>query len=126
MKPEFKPIILVLTGLPLLIGGCSSVNVWPFGGDSKTGSSSRVPENATEYRCEGNKTFYVRYPDGGKSAWVILPDRQVSLDKVAADSGSRYSNGIAVLRIDGTDVSLTDGPSISYRGCNPPTASSKP
>jgi len=126
MKPARNPAALILIGLALLIGGCSSINLWPFGGDAKTSSAARVPENATEYRCNGNKAFYVRYLDGGMSAWVIFPDRQVRLDKVTADSGSRYSNGIAVLRIDGADVSLTDGPSSTYLGCKTVTAGGNP
>jgi membrane-bound inhibitor of C-type lysozyme len=125
MNSGFTPINLAPLGFALLIGGCSSVNLWPFGDDRNVVNTPRVPANATEYRCEGNKTFHVRYLEGGK-AWVIFADRQVSLDKVTAESGSRYSNGIAVLQINGPDVSLTDGPAIAYQGCKTPVAGGKP
>jgi membrane-bound inhibitor of C-type lysozyme len=121
MKHAVTPINLSLIGLALLIAGCSSINLWPFT-DSKPSSGPRGPENATEYRCDGGKAFYVRYLDASKSAWVIFPDRQVRLDKVTADPGNRYTNGIAELRIDGTEATLTDGPSISYVGCKSPLA----
>ena len=104
-----------------VLGGCGSfkMNVWPFG-ESSTIERSRGPENATEYRCDGGKGFYVRYLDGGAAAWVIYPDRQVRLDKVAGAAGGRYSNGIAVLQLDGDRVSLNDGPAIAYIGCKSP------
>lgn len=104
-----------IIGFPLLIAGCGGINVWPFG-ESKTASVSRGPENATEYRCAGGKTFYVRYLDAGKSAWVILPDRQVRLDKAAAGGDGRFTNGIAVLNIATDGAELTDGP-VVYSAC---------
>lgn len=104
-----------IIGFPLLIAGCGSINVWPFG-ESKTASVSRGPENATEYRCAGGKTFYVRYLDAGKSAWVILPDRQVRLDKATAAGDGRYTNGIAVLNITTDGAELTDGP-VAFAAC---------
>lgn len=113
---------LAVLGPMMLMTGCSSVKVWPFEDDNKPATATRKPENATEYRCEGGKIFYVRYLDAGKSAWVILPDRQVRLDKVAGDSDNRYSNGIATLRIEGADASLADGPSVSYSACKTPGA----
>lgn len=117
MRLQFKRSKSLVFIASLLVGGCGSINLWPFGDDSRTASAPRAPENATEYRCDGNKSFYVRYLDGGKTAWVIFPDRQVSLEKVSTESGSRYSNGIAVLDVDGAAVSLTDGSLISYQNC---------
>lgn len=105
-----------LFGFAMLVAGCGSVNIWPLS-DSKPASSPRIPENATQFRCEGGKSFYLRYLDSGKSAWVIYPDRQVRLDKLANDAGGGYSNGIATLKFAGAEASLTDGPGISYRGC---------
>lgn len=107
---------LVMIGIPLLVAGCGSINVWPFG-ESKSQSVARGPENATEYRCDGGKLFHVRTLEAGKSVWVILPDRQVRLDRVATEAGNRYSNGIAVLNIGDAGATLTDGPAISYSGC---------
>ncbi len=51
----------------------------------------------------------------GKSVWLILPDWQVRLDSTGS---GKYSNGISVLTTDGTNASMTDGPSISYLNCS--------
>jgi len=110
---------LALTALAIALGGCSNINLWPLG-DSTPVERSRVPTNAVEYRCEGGKTFYVRYLEEGAAAWVFFPERQVRLEKAASSSGTRYSNGNASLRVDGADVTLTDGPAVSYLGCKTP------
>jgi len=111
---------LTLFSTCLTLAGCSSVNVdklWPF--DSKsTLAQARNIANATEYQCAGGKHFYVRYMDNGATAWLIYPDREVSLSK--ASSGSRYTNGVAVLETNGSETTLNDGPAISYSGCKPP------
>lgn len=106
-------------GLAMLLAGCGSMStdkLWPFG-DSSSGGKSYVPPNATEYQCNGGKRFFVRMLDNGATAWLILPDREVGLAK--ASSGNRYSNGIAVLEINGGEASLTDG-TVSYSGCKVP------
>ncbi len=104
-----------VTILALTVAGCSSVNLWPFSDDKERTAGSAEPANATRYHCDGNKTFYVRPMYEGKSVWLILPDRQVRLDRT--DSG-KFSNGISVLSIEGTNASLTDGPSITYANCS--------
>ena len=124
MKFDFRTI-LIMSFVPLFATGCSSINLWPFGGE-KTTQVARGHENATEYRCEGSKVFHVRYLDAGKAAWLILSDRQVRLDQVTSDTGNRYTNGIAVLRINGAEASLTDGPAIAYSGCKAASAAGKP
>ena len=101
--------------ISLLLAGCSTISnlsLWPFGSEN-TGREPGPPPNSTEYRCNGGKTFYVRMLPGG-DAWVIYPDRQVRLEKTGE---TRYSNGIATLRIEATETSLDDGPAISYSGC---------
>lgn len=75
------------------------------------------PPNSTEYQCNGGKRFYVRYLDNGAAAWLIYPDREVRLDKVNSTAGARYSNGIAMLEINGNEATLADGPAIAYTGC---------
>jgi membrane-bound inhibitor of C-type lysozyme len=100
--------------LCLLLSGCSGVNLNPFGKGNAQGQS-RSPANATEYQCAGGKHFYVRYLDNGSTAWLIYPDREVSLAKSA--SGTHYSNGVAQLDINNGEATLTDGPAISYSGC---------
>ena len=76
-----------------------------------------MPPNATEYQCDGGKRFYLRFLDNGATAWLIFPDREVGLPKTA--KGTDYSNGVAVLEINGNEARLTDG-NISYSGCKVP------
>lgn len=100
----------------LLLPGCGGAKLWPFGGDTVQ-ERSRVPANATEYQCAGGKRFFVRTLEGGAAVWLILPEREVRLEKLATDSGLRYGNGIAVLEINGNEASLKDGAAISLSGC---------
>ncbi len=102
--------------LSLLLPGCGSVSLWPFGGD-KDQDRSRAPSDATEYRCADGKHFYVRNLDNGGAAWIIFPDREFRLDKVASAAGTRYGNGVATLDINGNEATLADGPAISFAGC---------
>lgn len=102
-------------GLALLVAGCGgSVNLWPFG-ESRTPERSRTPENATEYRCADGRSFHVRTLEGGAAVWLILPDRQVRLER----SASGYSNGIATLKTDGAAATLTDG-AATWGSCKVP------
>ena len=99
------------TALPVLfaltLAGCSSVSLWPFG-DSETPEKSRKPANAVEYRCGDNKAFYVRNLDGG-AVWLIAPDREIRLDKLA---DGRYGVGRVTLEIGGDGATLIDPPSV--------------
>ncbi|GBG15791.1 uncharacterized protein NMK_3403 [Novimethylophilus kurashikiensis] len=114
-----RPTWAALIGAMALLNGCASVSnvdLWPFGSDQPAGRSG--PPNATEYQCDGNKRFFVRYADNGSTAWVIYPDREVALTKGA--TGTRYTNGVAVLEVNGAEASLKDGPNINYSGCKMP------
>ncbi len=96
--------------------GCSSINgMIPSWTGSPT-EHSRTPANATEYQCAGGKRFYVRLVDNGAGAWLIYPDREVALTK-SSGGANRYSNGVAVLDINGAEANLTDGPGIAYSAC---------
>lgn len=106
---------ILLTSLLLALAGCGGVDLWPFG--TRELERSRTPAGATEYRCDGGKRFYLRYLNSGASAWVILPERQFRLDKVASASGTRYSNGPATLETNGSEASLNDGPAAVFTGC---------
>lgn len=112
----------------LFLAGCSSVSMpsmsglWPFG-DGLQGREPAPPANATPYRCDGNRGFFVRTLPSG-SVWVILPEREFRLDKAVGDGAAagRYSNGIAVLEIKGDEALLNDGPGQAYIGCREPKA----
>jgi len=115
-KRFFHPVLALLA---ILLAGCSSIdNYNPFG-DAKP-AEARKPENSTEYQCDNGKHFFVRMLDKGNAAWLIYPDREVNLDKIAGGTGTRYSNGVAVLEINGAEATLSDGPGIIYTGCKMP------
>ena len=116
MKIRLLPAALLPAAGLLLLSGCSSVKVWPFD-ESQPANRSSAPANATEYQCNAGKRFYVRYLDNGTSAWLIYLSREVRLTKDASASGTRYTNGVAVLTISDGAATLTDGPAISYGGC---------
>ncbi|MFM9913231.1 MAG: hypothetical protein ACKVN9_06845 [Methylophilaceae bacterium] len=100
--------------LALFLSACTSVKVWPFEGSST--AQARTPENSTAYECSGGKRFYLRLLDNGVAAWVIYPDREVSLAKMTG-TGTRYGNGVALLDMSGAEVTLADGTAVSYTGC---------
>lgn len=105
--------------LSLLVAGCESMSIPSLLGE-KNLERSRVPANSITYQCQGGKRFYLRYLDSGAAAWVILPEREFRLDRVAGDAGTRYGNGKAVLTVVGDEVALSDGPTINYAGCRVP------
>jgi membrane-bound inhibitor of C-type lysozyme len=125
MKP--KPMCAKAAGLAcvsLLLSACGDINVRkyiPFGNDAPQ-ERSRTPANATEYQCAAGKRFYVRTLEGGEAVWLILSEREVRLAKLGA--GSRYSNGIAVLELTGSDATLSDGAAATYSACK--TGGSEP
>ena len=109
--------VLWFTAIGATLSACSSMSVdkvWPWGDESSPNQPKRLA-NAIEYQCEGGKRFHVRYADNGNTAWLIYSDREVSLAKEAA--ATRYTNGIAVLEVNGAEASLKDGPAVTYTGC---------
>lgn len=107
--------ISLCVALGLGLSACSSVSVdkvWPFGDKKEPGQPARLA-NAIAYQCDGGNRFHVRYVDNGAGAWLIYPDHEALLTK----SGTHYSNGIAVLEVNGNEATLSDGPTVAYKGC---------
>ncbi len=102
------------------LAGCGGSR-WPFG--EKSTELARVPANATEYRCNNDRRFHARWLENGAAVWVIYPEREFRLDKVAAE-GRRYSNGPAMLEENDGVVSLRDG-NVAFTGCRDAKAESR-
>jgi hypothetical protein len=90
--------------LPLAVAGCGGSVMPLFGGEAP--EASRKPVNAVEYRCPGEVSVYVRQMDAG-AVWIILPDRELRLDKKA---DGRWSYGRVELDIDKDRLDLIDPP----------------
>lgn len=120
MKDSPLRAAVLSTVLAAALSGCGGANLWPFDGEGAQ-PQSRVPANATAYQCEGGKRFFARFAEGGASVWVILPEREFRLDRVASGGGSRYSNGKATLDTGGAGASLDDGPAAQFTGCKTAT-----
>jgi hypothetical protein len=90
--------------LPAVLAGCGGASLWPFGGE--TPEASRKPVNATEYRCPGGVSLYVRNLERG-SVMLIAPDRELRLDKKAE---GRYGYGRVEMDIDKDRLDLIDPP----------------
>jgi|SRR5271170_2421306 len=97
-----------------LLAACSGVSLWPFGGSGGK-EIDQKPSNATEYVCQGGKTFYVRSLDEG-AVWLIAPDRELRMEKSPGSAASLYRAGRTTLEINGQDAMLTDPPS-QFVGC---------
>ena len=103
-----NPVACVLLA-PLLLAGCGGYSLF---GDGEVSEKSRKPANATEYRCDGGKTFFVRTIDAG-AVWLIAPDRELRLDKQA---DGRYALGRVQLEMTNERVELADPPA-TYANC---------
>lgn len=115
MKTPFAAlVVLAVLGLPAC--GSTNINLWPFGSEERT-ERSRVPANATAYQCEGGRTLYVRMLDNGAAAWVILPEREIRLEKTGAASGTNYAYRGTLLEIRGAEAVLLEGAKPVLTGC---------
>jgi len=105
--------VVLIAGVQL--AACSTVkDLLPFG-EKEYAENSRKPANATEYLCQGGKRFYVRTLDAN-AVWLIAPDREIRLAKVAGAAGMSYGAGRVLLEISGPDATLTDPPAL-FAGC---------
>jgi membrane-bound inhibitor of C-type lysozyme len=108
-----------LACLPLLLAGCGDINVkkyLPFTSDTVQ-ERPRAPANATEYQCAAGKRFHVRTLDGGAAVWLILPEREIRLEKLGAEPSTRYGKGAVTLELNGKEATLKDGAASAFSGC---------
>lgn len=99
------------TGMAAMaLSGCAAVNDW-WVGEAK--ELSRKPAGATEYRCAAGKAFFVRVEQGGKSVWLILPEREFRLEQ----AGARYTNGRTTLTMKDDDAAIEDAGNVTHAEC---------
>lgn len=116
MEQLLRPVLPALLVAALLgLPGCSSINVWPFNEDKV--ERSRVPANATGYHCDGGKKLYVRMLENGAAAWVILPEREIRLEKTGAAVATNYAYRSTLLEIKGAEAVLLEGSKPVLTGC---------
>ena len=105
-------LVAAALGAAVLATGCGTVErMW---GGATEQKRVRV---GTEYTCDANRKLLVRFDAGGKSAWVIFPEREFRLDQVPGESGARYSNGRTTLSTSGDEVSLDEASAVTYANC---------
>ena len=112
----------------VLLAGCGDINVkkyLPFSGDAVQ-ERSRTPTNATEYQCTAGKRIYVRTLEGGAAVWLILPERELRLDRLGAESSTRYGKGNTVLELNGNNGTVSEGAAVTYTACKPGGAEAPP
>jgi membrane-bound inhibitor of C-type lysozyme len=71
----------------------------------------------SEYKCAGGKKLYVRYRHDDTQAWILLPDREILLNKIASQVSSRFTDGVAILDAKGTEATYSSGTGIAYTEC---------
>lgn len=103
-------MVMVAAGL----SGCARINDW-WVGEAK--ELSRKPPGATEYRCAAGKAFFLRTEQGGKSVWLMLPEREFRLEQVGAAAGTRYSNGRTTLNMKDDDAVIDDAGNVTHAEC---------
>ena len=100
-----------------VLGGCAITDLWS-GGPREL---SRTRTDVTEMRCNDARSFGMRVTADGKSAWVVLPDREFRLDAVAGVAG-RYTNGRTTLNVQGGEATLEETGNPAWTGCKRPAA----
>ena len=102
-------------GAATLLTACGG-SWWPLGRKAAD-ESTRIPAGAIEYTCVDGKRLLVRPTADGKFAWVIYPDREFRLDRVAADSGDRFTNGVSTLSTQGEETMLEEAGTRLFVDC---------
>ncbi len=97
----------------IALAGCSMItDLWTGGPKERP----RVHEGALALGCDEGKTLLVRM-EPGKSAWIILPEREFRLDAAGGAGESRYTNGRATLTVKGGEMSFEEPGSPSLTHC---------
>ena len=103
---------VVIGVLVATVQGCSGT-WWPFG--SSGGEANRIPPGAAEFACARGKRLFVRFADDGRSAWVILPDREFRLER--KEGSDAYTNATTRLSATGDSTQLDVEGTRQYADC---------
>ena len=111
-----------------LLNSCSSIKLDKenikdiFSFDDK--SQSLSPDNSTQFICDQNRTFFLRYLEDNNAVWIILNNREFRLDKVLVDD-NKYSNGKTVLEFFQDSVTISSNEKSLYKQCKEITPTKK-
>jgi len=112
---------LTVSIITATLAGCSTS--WlPWSTSSGGTGGPYTPPGATGYTCEGGKRLLVRFESDAKSAWVIYPDRQLRLDRVAAGRGDEFSRAGTTLATREGETTLTEAGAVQFARCKPEQA----
>ena len=111
-----RPIVATVAIASALAAGCGmSLNPFAPRGPAEV---RRDMGGAIEYRCDGNRRFWVRRVDVA-SVWLIAPDREVRLARIGAEGSARFGAGNVVLELEGDAARLSDPPA-AFTNCRVP------
>jgi len=107
--------LTIVVALSAIMTGCAG-GWWPFS-RSDDEQPRRLPAGAVEYSCAQGKRLLLRHAPDGQSVWVIYPDREFRLDRLATAPGERYSNGVSTLIAEVDGISLDSDGSRQFAEC---------
>jgi membrane-bound inhibitor of C-type lysozyme len=99
----------------LAAAGCGGASLWPFGEGAP--ERERAPADARAYTCEGGRRLWVRTLEGGAAVWVILPEREIRLEKTGAAAGTSYGYRGTLLELKGDEAALYEGANALLARC---------
>jgi uncharacterized membrane protein len=115
--PSALRTVAVAMILPALLGGCAGAlrtsTVTTGGGEQPAASDPDAPF-ARVYTCPDGFRFSARADDG--AAHLDLGTRRATLDRVASESGQRYTDGETLLHVRGDQATIEADASIRT-GC---------
>jgi len=120
MKPLLLNKLLFFLIFLFLLNSCSSTklhiekikNIFSFDDKSQT----LYLDNATQFICYQNQTFFLRYLEDKNAVWIILNNREFRLEKDLVDD-NKYSNSKTVLEFFQDNVTITSNEKSLYEQC---------
>lgn len=115
----FKRYPIAAPGLALmLLAGCSGAELTRLNPWAEVREQSRIPADATVYACDAGKQLAIRFVEGGKSVFVVFPEREFRLDQ----GQGGFTNGRTTFSTRGDEVVLVEGNETLFSGCKRPAS----